>query len=37
MGGQHYLFCINAHLIELLLVVRPGFGAIIRNEDELLA
>ena len=32
-----YFLSIDAHLIELLLVVRAGLGAVVRHEDQLFA
>ena len=33
--GDTDLFRLDPHLIELLLVVRAGLGAVVRDEDEL--
>ena len=39
-GGRErcppYHLCGNAHLVEFLLVVGAGFGAVVCDEDELL-
>lgn len=39
LGGDDrtYHFGWNTHALELLLVIRSGFGAVIRNEDDLFA
>ncbi len=39
LGGDDrtYHFGWNTHAFELLLVIRSGFGAVIRNEDDLFA
>lgn len=40
-GGEYgrvaYHFCRDAHCIQFLLVVGAGFGAVVRDEDYLLA
>lgn len=32
-----YFFCLDAHFVEFLLVVRAGLGAVVCHEDELFA